>query len=474
MASCNRKAKIIPGYKVLKQRRIGLRRKTPPACGLWLLEETVIEIYKDRDSPGPRGEKAILDRMPSMAAGQAWRTVSWSRRSPDPVLVRWLVGGVFLIGVLVAAPGSVLPVWSSPLPVDATSGSLVFAGLTLGLLAGILYAPRLRKQGDMGIRRLLTVSLACMTIAFVSLSTTQVVLRLFAGWFGLGVAGGGLVAVVSALLPHIVTPSHSITVLHLAGLTLGGAGVIVSLLFSFAMQGPGAAPLLLIMSSLTLVSSIWAWRSRALEGVPRPVLREFPLGGKDAANPVVLLLALSIVVQSASQWAVAGWLPAYLSRRFGLSAGVDLSVLAGFWLSLSLTRLLAGRRVNLGSPLRWLGGPTVASLAGCSLLLQFQDLSGAVAGLLLLGVGLGSLHPVTLTLMGRSYIWKRSGFVYGVLSLWLITGLPVSVLIGHFAKQVGIEVVVWIVAGNALLAFLLLATVLLETRLAKEARPVRH
>ena len=65
-------------------------------------------------------------------------------------------------------------------------------------------------------------------------------------------------------------------------------------------------------------------------------------------------------------------------------------------------------------------------------------------------------------------------FVYGVLSLWLITGLPVSVLIGHFAKQVGIEVVVWIVAGNALLAFLLLATVLLETRLAKEARPVRH
>ena len=108
-------------------------------------------------------------------------------------MVRWLLSGVFLVGVVVALPGSVLPVWSSPLPVDNTAGSLIFAGLTLGLLAGILYAPRLRKEGDVGLRRLLTVSLVLTAIAFVALSTTHVVLRLFAGWFGLGVAGGGLV-----------------------------------------------------------------------------------------------------------------------------------------------------------------------------------------------------------------------------------------------------------------------------------------
>ncbi len=407
-----------------------------------------------------------------MIAAQARRTVSWTRRIPDPVLVRWLLGGVFLMGVVVAAPGSVLPVWSSPLPVDTTDGSLIFAALTLGLLAGILYAPRLRNQADAGIRRPLTLSLACMSIAFVSLSATPVVLRLFAGWFCLGVAGAGLVAVVSALLAHVVTPSHSVTVLHLAGLTLGGAGVIVSLLFSAAVEGPHAA--LLLLSSLVLLASVGAWRSRALEGAPPLVLTEFPLGWKDAANPVVLLLVLSIVVQSASQWAVAGWLPAYLSRRFGLSAGTDLSVLAGFWLSLSIARLLAGRRVKLDSPLRSLGWPTLASLAGCSLLLQFEGLSGAVVGSLLLGAGLGSLHPVTLALMGRTYMSNRPGFVYAVLSLWVVAGLPVSVLIGYLAKRVGIEVVVWIVAGNALLAFLLLATVLVETRLAKEAGEARR
>ena len=406
--------------------------------------------------------------------GQARRTVSWSRRSPDPVLVRWLLGGVFLIGVVVAAPGSVLPVWSSPLPVDTTAGSLIFAALTLGLLAGILYAPRLRKRGDSAIRRLLAVSLACMSVAFASLSATPLVLRLFAGWFGLGVAGGGLLAVVSTLLPHIVTPSYSVRVLDLAGLTLGGAGVVVCLLSSAGMQGPSATLLLLTMSSLALLSSVWAWRSTALEGVPPLMLTDFPLGWKDVANPVVLLLVLSIVVQSASQWAVAGWLPAYLSRRFGLSAGTDLSVLAGFWLSLSIARLLAGRRVKLDSPLRSLGWPTLASLAGCSLLLQFEGLSGAVVGSLLLGAGLGSLHPVTLALMGRTYMSNRPGFVYAVLSLWVVAGLPVSVLIGYLAKRVGIEVVVWIVAGNALLAFLLLATVLVETRLAKEAGEARR
>ena len=423
---------------------------------------------------GPQGGKAILDKMPSMVAGQARRTVSWSRRSPDPALVRWLLSGVFLVGVVVALPGSVLPVWSSPLPVDNTAGSLIFAGLTLGLLAGILYVPRLRKEGDVGLRRLLTVSLVLTAIAFVALSTTHVVLRFFAGWFGLGVAGGGLVAVVSALLPHILTPSHAITVLHLVGLTLGGAGVIVSLLFWFAMQGLGTALVLVIMSSLVVLLATRAWRSRVLEGAASLALSESPLARKDAASPVVLLLALSIVVQSASQWVVAGWLPVYLSRRFGLSTSVDLLVLASFWLSLSMARLLAGREVKLDSPLRWLGWPTLASLAGCSLLLQSQHVSGAVAGSLLLGVGLGSLQPVTLALTGRRYMWNRSGFVYGVLSLWVITGLPVSVLIGYLAERVGIEVVVWIVAGNALLAFLLLATVLLETRLAKEARPVRH
>ncbi len=411
--------------------------------------------------------------MPSMVAGPARGNVSWSRRSPVPALVRWLLAGVFLIGVILALPGAVLPVWSSPLPVDGTAGSLTFAGLTLGLLAGTLYTSRLRRGRDVRLGRLLCVSLVIMAIALLGLSTTHVVPRLFAGWFGLGMAGGGLVAVVSVLLPHVVTPSHAITVLHLAGLTLGAAGVTVSLLLWVAMQGLGTTVVLVIASILVVLSAGWARRSRVLEGAVPPAVGLSPLASKDAVNPVVLLLALSIMVQSASQWAVAGWLPVYLSRRFGLSTSVDLLVLACFWLSLSMARLLAGRQVKLDSPLRWLGWPTVASLAGCSLLLQFEDFSGAVAGSVLLGVGLGSLHPVTLTLIGRRYPWNRSGFVFGVLSVWVITGLPISVLIGYLAQRAGIEVVVWAVAGNALLAFLLLATVLVETRLAKEAETVR-
>ena len=57
MSGCNRKAKIILGYKVLKQHQIGLRQATRPTGDLWLLEETVIEIYKDPDTPGYRGRK---------------------------------------------------------------------------------------------------------------------------------------------------------------------------------------------------------------------------------------------------------------------------------------------------------------------------------------------------------------------------------------------------------------------------------
>ena len=139
-----------------------------------------------------------------------------------------------------------------------------------------------------------------------------------------------------------------------------------------------------------------------------------------------------------------------------------------------MARLLAGREVKLDSPLRWLGWPTVASLAGCSLLLQSQHVSGAVAGSLLLGVGFGSLHPVTLTLIGRRYLWEP---VRVCLRCSLVMGDHGAAYLSsdRLPRQTsGIEVVVWIVAGNALLAFLLLATVLVETRLAKEAGPVRH
>ncbi len=51
-------------------------------------------------------------------------------------------------------------------------------------------------------------------------------------------------------------------------------------------------------------------------------------------TPAAVLLSLILFFQLGNEWAIAGWLPLFLSQRLGISPETSLLMLALYWLAL--------------------------------------------------------------------------------------------------------------------------------------------
>jgi hypothetical protein len=114
---------------------------------------------------------------------------------------------------------------------------------------------------------------------------------------------------------------------------------------------------------------------------------------RDLRRPGAVLFALLLFFQFGNEWSIAGWLPIFLIHRLGVSPKLSLALLAIYWLA-----LLVGRRRRLAScpnprlvPARSAG----AAVFGCIILLQTDNVFGAVVGILLRAGLCGHLSLIT-------------------------------------------------------------------------------
>jgi fucose permease len=194
----------------------------------------------------------------------------------------------------------------------------------------------------------------------------------------------------------------------------------------------------------------------------------FGLSWQETAKPMAILLALTLLLESASHWAIGGWLALYVTRKFGAPTTTSLFILAMFWLSLTCGRLVAGRLPPLEERIRTLPAAVTAGVVGCVFLLKTVDLSGALMGGVLLGAALGVIHPLTLDVIGRRYPYYHPGFLNGFFSASLIGGFIAPWLIAQLAEPLGIEIIIWLSLANLLLTFVMLSAVFVESRLTSQ------
>ena len=318
-------------------------------------------------------------------------TVPVVRHTPDPQQVRFAMACLLLLGGLFGAVGALPALWSLALSLDAVGAGVCFATLAGAMLLTTLAAGRLRRWDRLPAR-----GAAASTAALIGLSLLALSFVERGSWllYPLAAAGVGMALTASATgesLSRALTRRRAPALLHLSGAFFGfGAAAVCGAAWLLA-EPLGWQNLCRLLAVAAMLIAVLLWRGPKLiferTEAPRGVAK---------TTPVTILLFLTLLIQASNHGVLGGWLALYLTRQFEITTLGSLGVLMAFWAALTCGRVLAGRLSAFGNRTRTAAVVSGFVVLGCLFLLKSVDKSGVLAGSVLLGAGMGALHPLTL------------------------------------------------------------------------------
>ena len=233
-------------------------------------------------------------------------------------------------GLLLAFLGAILPSWGHHLSSEYSTIAWYFVGMIAGTLGSVWISPPLLARKGIGW----TLAFSCATASGALLYLAFVSPPFSAWWRVAGLALIGLAAgVLHTAIFHAISPMYRhdpAATINLAGILFGLGCLTVALLVSGAFYMYTAPAL---QTWIAVIPALFGWffvRSRfAAEPVPhQPSPREFL---SELRSPGAVLFSLLLFFQFGNEWAIAGWLPLFLSQRLGISPATSLGMLALYW-----------------------------------------------------------------------------------------------------------------------------------------------
>jgi MFS family permease len=380
------------------------------------------------------------------------------RPSAPPALRRLRVA----VAVLFAMDGFVFGTWAARIPdvstqVGASHSSLGIAVLCLSL--GALACMQL--TGALSAR-LGTGRVAAMAAALVSVATALpgmagsvpqlcVALLFFGAATGaVNVAANSLGVQVEARWGRPLLPS-----LH-AGFSFGGLGgaLVGGLLSAFVGVAPHLAGVTVV--GLALLTWIGPTLARADEAAPRirAVRPANEQPGRRGGLPTAVLVVLGAIAGCTAygEGALTDWGGLYLREDLGATAVLAAAGYAGFSLAMACGRLLGSRLVVAFGEDRLLVGGALLAASGVLLAAWSGSVTLALAGFVLVGLGLANVFPLAIgragALGGAAGVALASTVGYS----GLLGGPP---LLGFLAQYTGLSIALSTVAVFAVVATVL-------------------
>jgi hypothetical protein len=241
-----------------------------------------------------------------------------------------------------------------------------------------------------------------------------------------------------------------------AGFSLGGLGG--------ALVGGAASSVLGVGSHLALVAAAGlfasAWSLPALLGARRgPAAGRTPATAAEAPRrPTAVLVVLGAIAGCTAfgEGALTDWGALLLREHLAAPATVAAAGYAGFSLAMAGGRLAGGRLLQAMGERRLLVGGAVLAAAGAVAAVTTSSLVVALAGFVLVGLGLANVFPLAI---------GRAGLLGGARGIALATTVGYTGLlggppaIGLLADSAGLPLAVGSVAVMALIAAVLVLTV---------------
>jgi FHS family glucose/mannose:H+ symporter-like MFS transporter len=377
---------------------------------------------------------------------------------------RKALAGFFLAGLLMSFLGPILPAWGYHLRSDFSSAGLHFLGMALGILAAASVAHRLIPAKGVAFVLALASGVAAGALLYLAVVSPPV-----SSWWrlaGVFLLGGSSGLLASALFHGISTIYHHdpAATVNLAGLLFGLGSLVNALLVSgtfYVYTVPSILVLLAIIPGFYAIS--YARSSFPIEAQrPEPSWRQ---ALEDFRSPGAVLFALLLFFQFGNEWSVAGWLAIFLIQRIGISPASGLFLLALYWFSLIVGRIVAQfllPRVRHG---KLLTISAMAALFGCVILSFTTNVFGAVSGILFVGGGFALVYPLVVEKIGHRFPYFHPGLFNGIFSFAMAGGLLAPWTVGFFADMWGIGILMVQPLLGTFMVFGLLLLIRLEAML---------
>ena len=242
--------------------------------------------------------------------------------------------------MLLAFLGAILPAWGHHLQSEYWMVGLYFVALIAGLGAAVRLAPVMLARW--GIGRTLSISCGAASVALLVLAFFS---PPFPGWwrlpgvFLLGCAAGALHFAIFQAISPVYRHDPAATV-NLGGALFGLGCFSVALIISRLFYSYTAAAIQIWLALIPGFCAVGYARSRFGPCSKTQLHAPHSLWA-ELKSPTAVLLSLVLFFQFGNEWAIAGWLPLFLSQRLGLSPSSSILILAMYWLALLVGRIVA-------------------------------------------------------------------------------------------------------------------------------------
>jgi fucose permease len=291
---------------------------------------------------------------------------------------------------LQAAPGQVVPHLRDELDLTYFVGGLHVAGFAAGsLVAGLLSA---RIERVLGRARLLWIGALVLAVGAVGLASGPVVEATVGASVVMGLGGGVVLSTIQAVLADHHGASGSVA---LAEANVAAAVAYVVLIAAFALATAlGLDWRWALLASLVVPALTWlTGRREPIEDAVEPT--EGGAAGRLPAAFWVAALMLSCVV--AVEWCVTAWGATFVDDEVGVSTSTAVTLMGGYFAGVVVGRTVGSRLTRRHEPATLLAVALGIAAVGFVVLWPAGAPLVAVVGLALLGLGIGNLFPMAVS-----------------------------------------------------------------------------
>jgi fucose permease len=351
----------------------------------------------------------------------------------------------FTFGLLNASIGPLQEEFAANNAVSIAAVGGIYTALCTGaLLAQLTLGPHTDRWGQQ----------RCLAIAYIVLSVFLAAAT-FSRWFPLTIflvfiagMGYGTAVLTGNTLVTRVFEDNSISALNWVNVFFGVGDV----------AGP-----LLVSLSLALwndgMPAVWVGSLGMLTTAVVMILLFFKIninskhtdssgGGKLKITLFLLSLAAMILIYVGSEGSMGNWITTYLHRTADLALKNAALITAGFWMALTLGRLmgaLLGSRLGAVNLLKLCLG---ISLTGVVLfVLSYGHLIWSIAAVFIIGFGFGAIFPTVFGIMSATYR-QNSGKPGSLLtSMASLSGMILPWLVGVTFEKFGMRSMTFFIGG---------------------------
>jgi fucose permease len=289
---------------------------------------------------------------------------------------------------LQAAPGLVIAHLRDELDLSYSTGGLHVAAFAAGsMVAGVVSA---RLEPALGRRTLLWSAAALMGAGTIGLTAGRVAEVTAGSVLVMGVGGGLLLVTIQAALSDRHGERRAVA---LAEANVAASVAYVVLIGALSLTAAlHAGWRVALLASLAVPALTW-WSNRrvAIDAPPPSRVARERLPG------VFWIAAAMLFCTTAAEWCITAWGATFVEDAADVSADIAVALMAGYFGGVVAGRTLGSRLARRHDPARLLALALAVTAAGFAVLWPSTGPAQALVGLSLLGIGLGNLFPMGLS-----------------------------------------------------------------------------